>query len=36
MKLVYKDRNGAEVKVGDVVTLKDGEKSTVAYFGSAE
>lgn len=32
MKLVYKDRQDVEVKVGDVITMKDGEKGKVAYF----
>lgn len=32
MKLVYKDRQNLEVKVGDVVTLNDGENGVVAYF----
>lgn len=31
MKLVY-DRNGVEVQIGDVVTLRDGETVTVTYI----
>lgn len=31
MKLVYVD-TGKPVQVGDVVTLRDGEKATVSYF----
>lgn len=31
MRLVYK-ATGEEVKVGDVVTMRDGEKCEVTYF----
>lgn len=31
MKLVYKN-SGKEVKVGDKVTLRDGNKAEIAYF----
>jgi hypothetical protein len=31
MRLVYNDY-GNEVKIGDVVTLRDGEKATVEFF----
>ena len=31
MKLVYKE-TGKEVKVGDIITMSDGEKCEVTYF----
>lgn len=31
MRLVYKE-TGAEVKVGDVITMPDGDKCEVTYF----
>lgn len=32
MRLVYEGVAGSEVKVGDVVFLRDGEKAVVTYF----